>query len=368
MLAVLQVVTAVTAFVFLLACCSPFLHPGQWWVMGVLSVGFIFLAAAMLLLAVCWFFVKKKISILLLLAMLAGLPNLRASFAFGSNNFGVQRAPGTLRIMQFNCMGMNGFQAWTLKHTADRMAVVKAIRQFAPDIICLQDFTVYDSVPNLYSNLAFMRDTLGYQYYLFDDFYGVQKAWGFSRNGIAIFSKLPLANKGRQSYTGRRFPESFIWADVSVAGKPMRIVTTHLQSMHVSRLPGDTNAIEPPFIEDSAIILNKSKLRKLRHFQPYHVQQAKQLRNWCNTQPLPMVLTGDLNSVPASYVYHHVKNNMNDAFLLRGGGLGKSYHNAIPSLRIDFIFSDKRIRINQFKQLRLELSDHDALLADLQWQ
>jgi endonuclease/exonuclease/phosphatase family metal-dependent hydrolase len=82
--------------------------------------------------------------------------------------------------------------------------------------------------------------------------------------------------------------------------------------------------------------------------------------------PHPILFCGDLNDIPNSYTYRTIKGNMQDAFLKKGFGIGRTYSGLSPTLRIDYIFADKNFRIKQFNRIVKNLSDHYMLVADVE--
>ena len=56
---------------------------------------------------------------------------------------------------------------------------------------------------------------------------------------------------------------------------------------------------------------------------------------------------------------------MQDAFLKKGFGIGRTFAALSPTLRIDYIFADKHFTIKQFKRVVKKLSDHYMLVADV---
>jgi endonuclease/exonuclease/phosphatase family metal-dependent hydrolase len=79
------------------------------------------------------------------------------------------------------------------------------------------------------------------------------------------------------------------------------------------------------------------------------------------------VLTGDFNDVPNSYTYFTVNgSNLQDAFLKKGFGIGRTYSYLSPTLRIDYIFTTKDFSILQFNRVVKDYSDHYMLVADMQ--
>jgi endonuclease/exonuclease/phosphatase family metal-dependent hydrolase len=68
----------------------------------------------------------------------------------------------------------------------------------------------------------------------------------------------------------------------------------------------------------------------------------KKFLDSCNS---PLIFTGDLNSVPSSWVYKRVKDSgLKDAFQDNGFGFGRTYHSIQPALRIDYIFYNHFIK------------------------
>jgi endonuclease/exonuclease/phosphatase family metal-dependent hydrolase len=57
---------------------------------------------------------------------------------------------------------------------------------------------------------------------------------------------------------------------------------------------------------------------------------------------------------------------MQDAFLKKGFGIGRTFSGLSPTLRIDYIFADRHFRIKQFSRIARKLSDHYMLLADVE--
>ena len=83
---------------------------------------------------------------------------------------------------------------------------------------------------------------------------------------------------------------------------------------------------------------------------------------------MPAVYCGDVNSVPTSYTYHHLRGNFQDAFLEKGSGIGRTFYKIVPTLRIDYIFTDKQFKIEQCTVAGKKISDHYPVITDLQWK
>ncbi|MFN5931306.1 MAG: endonuclease/exonuclease/phosphatase family protein, partial [Sphingobacteriales bacterium] len=102
-------------------------------------------------------------------------------------------------------------------------------------------------------------------------------------------------------------------------------------------------------------------------------KQAELLSREITRSPYPLVVSGDLNDVPSSYAYLSVRGKLNDTFLEQGAGLGKTFMSGrsrfltwLPTLRIDYIFTDQSIDVNQFSMTNGSLSDHRGVISDFQ--
>jgi endonuclease/exonuclease/phosphatase family metal-dependent hydrolase len=66
-----------------------------------------------------------------------------------------------------------------------------------------------------------------------------------------------------------------------------------------------------------------------------------------------------------------LKGNKNDVFLEKGFGIGATFTSAassilriLPTLRIDYIFADTSLNVNQYLKCGKKISDHAFLISD----
>jgi endonuclease/exonuclease/phosphatase family metal-dependent hydrolase len=113
--------------------------------------------------------------------------------------------------------------------------------------------------------------------------------------------------------------------------------------------------------------MNKSigVLKKFKLAYNLRSKQAELVKREKDDSPYPTILCGDFNDVPNSFTYFKIKGDDNDAFLKAGFGIGRSFAALSPTLRIDYIFTSKKIEVLQFKKTKLYYSDHYPLVADL---
>ncbi len=239
------------------------------------------------------------------------------------------------------------------------------IQQQQPDIICVQDFST-TNIEGIIPNLTFFKDSLPYPYYFYSNTYQSISPWGKESSGVAIFSKYPLINAKEILYPGKKWPEAIVEADINIGGVTRRIITTHLQSMYLKdQHPED----KKPWVkdEDSVVNYSGSVVKKMNYYLPYHAQQAQLVRKAIDDSPYPVIFSADMNEVPSSYCYNKIKGNLNDVFLQKGSGLGRTYYRISPTLRIDYLFTTPGTEVVQYKKDTVELSDHYPQIIDVRW-
>jgi endonuclease/exonuclease/phosphatase family metal-dependent hydrolase len=161
--------------------------------------------------------------------------------------------------------------------------------------------------------------------------------------------------------------ESLISADILVNGKTIRIFTTHLQSVLFK--PKDFRNVEIiRNAEDSMLQASRSLAKKLKDAVGLRGYQADTVRNQLDKSPYPLVICGDFNDVPNSYTYFHIRGNLQDAFISRNFGIGRTYVRISPTLRIDYILPSRDFEVVQSRKLNSPYSDHHAVIADLRLQ
>ena len=107
------------------------------------------------------------------------------------------------------------------------------------------------------------------------------------------------------------------------------------------------------------------------HFREAYLDRAwevRQIKKRAAAESLPVLIVGDFNSTMHSWVYAHVSDRLNDAFLLAGRGWGATYHTYWPLVRIDFAMVDPAFEIVRADVLDVALSDHRPLLVRLRWR
>ena len=94
-------------------------------------------------------------------------------------------------------------------------------------------------------------------------------------------------------------------------------------------------------------------------------QQVKIVRQQLDSSPFPEIICGDFNDVPNSYTYFKIKGDRKDSFTEAGKGIGRTFSNVAPTLRIDYIMTDPQFEVKQYVRHFVPYSEHYPVIADL---
>ena len=356
--------TVGSVVVFLLACCSSFLHPARFWYIAVLGVGFPLVTLALVFFVFFWWFFKSKWAFVALATLLLGWSEITVFFGFHPfNSFDKKKEAGNFRVMQWNVSRMDAMNRKRPGGTY-RHHIFDYIKEMDPDVVCLEEFLESNNPRQLPENIPYMVDSLHYPYYYFSrDHARWDKMY---EHGVVIFSRYPLLDTLRIRYSGQDAltpGESLVHVDVNINGQRIRIFATHLQSL---RFDGNDYGVLKRIAkaEDSAVTKSMGVVKKFRRAYMFRSKQAELVRRELDSSPYPVILCGDFNDLPNSFTYFKIKGERTDAFLRRGFGVGRTFASLSPTLRIDYIFAGKELEVEQFKKTVAPWSDHYPLVAD----
>jgi endonuclease/exonuclease/phosphatase family metal-dependent hydrolase len=362
-------VVTLAAAVWLICCAAAsFVSPQLAKYLAVFSMTSPFAIIANVLLVLFWlFFARRKWRVIVPLLALGFSYRIIPS-VFGLHPFAQQEiaaGPGRLKVMHWNVHGMGIFDRPADRTTDDK--IIDKIKEESPDILCLTEYyTVYNNAMKPYST-RFIEEC-GYKEYRFryDNTLGVKIFLG-----IGIFSRYPISNYQTHPLHTRsdgQVDVHLVQCDLQLPqGARIRLFATHLQSFTLS--DNEKTYLREVSRRDSSLPVNRSK-SFIRRFGDAYVKrsiQADSAAMIISRSPYPVILCGDFNDLPASYVYERMQGDLQDAFEEKGFGIGHTYNLLAPTLRIDYIFYQKStFRLLGFHSPRTTLSDHNPVIANFE--
>lgn len=297
------------------AYISPKVFPG----FNLLSLAFPVLISGYVALTVFWIISwKKRAFVFFFLGLLFFNPVLR-----WVNYSSVKNGVPDLKVMSFN----------TRSGGTPKRMTKEYLKNSGADVILLQEDDGQE-----YGSLGYETASFG---------------------NIIILSKYKIIDKQLIKLNDAHIDDPALQVDVEIKRKRYRFISAHLQSFKFEKNMVKLNGNNE---EDEAKI--KNIIKRLMPTFKMHQEQVNIIKKAAEASPYPVILTGDLNSVPNSYEYYHLAEGLKDAFVEAGRGSGTSFHDYKFPIRIDYIFTSKSIKALSYQVDRsVKVSDHFPVIA-----
>lgn len=350
---------SLAALFFLFVCLLPYTADTGWWPMSMLGLGFAFLFLLLVLFLFFWAIVAPRFILLSLFTLAIGYKSIAVLVATNPpNTFNYNKPAGAIRVLSWNVARFLEQKRNNNTGSQKRVKMLDLIKQQNADILCFQEF-FHSTDSSLYNNIGAVK-AMGYPYFYYSWDRDGYKQWF----GQAIFSRYPIVDSGKLHYPEPAQRETLIHADVLFGGDTLRFFTTHLQSVKFKRQDYE-NFEEIKNREDSLLQNSRNIFYKLKLGIIFRARQAGIVKGILSASPHPFVITGDFNDVPNSYTYFKISDGLQDAFLKKGFGIGRTFASLSPTLRIDHILATPDFEVRQFNRHVKSLSDHYMIVADL---
>ena len=277
-----------------------------------------------------WLFNLKWPFLLFILSFLIGYNEWNLFYKFP--NTSLRKSGSTFSVMSYNVRLFNKYR-W-IDNPNISSEIEKLILEQNPDIICMQEYS-NEIAPELRN-------------YKFRYIYPNPSRAG--KSTVAILSKLKIKSTGFIDF--KNSSNCGIYIDITFRKQNLRVYNLHLESFKLDKIDSITNS-------------NFSKNFKLK-FDEVSSRQIEQIDFFKKTDKFndnPSIIAVDLNNTQFSETYKILSKKKNDAFHVAGSGLGETYKYSFIPLRIDFLFSDKKLKINSFKVIKNNFSDHYPIIS-----
>lgn len=182
---------------------------------------------------------------------------------------------------------------------------------------------------------------------------------------LAVYSKYPILNSKLITYNDS--PNCSMWCDIDFNGKTIRVFNNHLQTTNINQVRGtydkyykNANSldVDMKFVQGAGSVYHTNEIIR--------ANQADVIKKLVQESPHPVIVSGDFNSPPSSYVYASMRGNLEDGFKTSGRGFGGTYRYFKGLLRIDYILYSTDFRgINYYSTKTDFGSDHNPIIMEL---
>lgn len=326
----LYLINSILATLLLLFYLLPYVSPKTIPIFAVLSLFVPVLLLINLVFAIYWLIKLKKQLLLSTTILSIGYFIITPFYKISSKNTSLN---SDLKVMSYNVRRFNHWK-W-LKEKNIEKKIFSLVKNNDPDVLVIQE------------NVSSKKYEFPFPYKY--NYSKIEK----SNFGMAIYSKFPILNKG--SLDLKNTSNNIIYTDIIRKKDTIRIYNLHLQSPHISL--GKENFGK----ENSEKLIEKLKESFKKQADQTAIFLAHE-RQWKGKK----IVAGDFNNTAYSWVYNQISKNKKDAFIEAGKGFGKTYKYIFPT-RIDFILSDEKATVNQFKSFSKKYSDHYPIFARINW-
>ena len=257
----------------------------------------------------------------------------------------------SITIMNYNVMLFDVMHHLDKINPQNALDMVEWATTVEADIKCFQEFYNYDKGSDF--RLLSQLKAVGYRHKALLIPANTPNEQNFF--GMAIVSKFPMIAQGSQEFGDQN---GLVWADIRLKTRTIRVVNVHFRSLVVRFNKLGAAYKNRDYQEGKAA--TKTVLAKLKYGFEQHAAEWEQVRKYVEESPYPVLVCGDFNETPYSYLYGKFRQKLSNAFEEAGHGFGFSYKNTPRFIRIDNQFFDpKAFQIQQFDTRRdIKFSDH----------
>ncbi len=356
----MKVLTVMCLSALLLAYCCPYVHPSSFWFIPFFGLAYPIIICCAGLFLIYWAFLKSRWFFIVLGVILLGGNLHFRTLAITFSPVEAAKDDAVWKIMSYNVRLFDLYNPSIEERNANRNAIIGYINKMNPDVICFQEFYHQDK-PTSFATKDTLTGLLKMAYY--HERYS-HRMTGRQNYGICMLSKYPIIAKGDVMFENSSVSDNYcIYADIVKGKDTIRIYNIHLQSI---KLQPEDYAI---FGEKNQSGEKKSTFRllieKLRIAYPTRADQAIRVVEHTTTSPYPVVICGDFNDTPLSYVYNQFNRQFTDSYRESSTGLGVTYAGKVPAGRIDYIFHTAELAAQHFVIQEKAYSDHLAIYCEL---
>ncbi|MBW6536234.1 MAG: endonuclease/exonuclease/phosphatase family protein [Mariniphaga sp.] len=335
----LAVLALLTAYI------SGYISPEKWWIPSFFGLAYPVILGINLFFVLFWLILSPRYAVFSLLTILAGWGVLSRYVQLQGKS--VER--GDIKILSFNVHHFRGNGDLSAAETAAE--ITRFLKEQRPDIICLQEARLRQ---NTIFNLAKTVED-------FDFINHYQFARTSSTFGSVTLTRYPIVHMDEIRFENSR--NITIYTDILIGTDTVRVFNVHLHSYGID--PKNYSIIDSGVTTEEDLKEAREMGSMLKRGFRMRASQVETIRKKMDESPYPVIVCGDLNETPTSFAYQQLRYGLKDAFVGSGKGIGRTFVNKLPALRIDYIFHSPLFESYNFKTHEFRHSDHLPVSTEL---
>ena len=291
-----------------------------------------------------WLIRRKWILALIpILTIACCIPYIGTLWQFRSLDKSADSQPG-IKIATYNVCMFN-------RETSGFMAqdILAEMRRNNVDILCIQE---YNDISGDKKNSDSYKEYFPYM--------------AVGREDMVIYSRFPI--KGSKKILFENTNNSAMWADIDVKGDKIRVFNVHLQTTGINGSQYRIAGMKAQGYELSNNQIIETIFGNYMLGIMLRAGQAGLVANGVRSSEIPVILCGDFNDVPYSYVYNTMLGNLVDGFKECGSGWARTFREGKKAVRIDYIFQGEALKGLSYYKSELTYSDHYPVFMKLSFK
>lgn len=326
---------------------DPIAHP----VLACAGMVFPIFLVANLVVLLLWLMVKWRRVWIPIAAFVLAFPSIRIFMPLHTSS---ETPEGCIKVLSYNVAAYGG----NYRYNQAMDTIFGYLKQQKADIVCFQEdmtvkFNPVEHFPELYP---------------YNDTVHVTPPGYPLINAVGIHSRFPIIRRERISYES--LANGSVAFFLQIGADTVIVVNNHLESTHLSTddrqrykamMRGDMDRASTK--EETRLILDK-----LSKAMAQRAEQAKAVSRYIEQhRGYPLIVCGDFNDTPISYVRRTIAQGLTDCYVDTGNGLGLSYNQRGFNFRIDHIMCSSHFKpYNCYVDDKMDASDHYPIICWLE--
>ncbi len=345
---ILVILNVLVALGLVLTTLAGEIRPSQSIVPSLLAFGFLPMLGVNVAMVVVWALMKRWEFLISTAVIALRWTFVGLFFQVGGTTKVPDRAehPQMVTLMTYNVHMFMGPGEKAAPEDSVAREFLALVDEYQPDVLCMQEFQ--------YSGARRTTDSLvmkGYNHY-----HGTRMS-GTTPLGTVVFSRFPITYVSQ--IDGQR-----LLVELMHDSCRFRVFCIHMDSYQFDR--DDKEEFEK--IRHGEVSRpSKRTMGKVKETIRCHEEEWEQKLSPVVTESsVPLVLAGDLNDIPTSWLYRQISRHMSDTYREKGLGYCYTYNGNPPKFRIDMVFHNEGLRTLSYKRIRSTVSDHYPVFTSME--
>ena len=267
-----------------------------------------------------------------LITLLCCIPYIGTLFQMGSTNEKADAKSG-IKFASYNVARFSGETTGFIA-----LDILSEMKRQKVDIVCFQEYSDFSGDK---------KNSDSYKDYF---------PYSAGNNDLVIYSRYPIVNK--QNIDFEQTNNSAMWVEVNVNDNIYRVYNVHLETTGINSALHKAAKLANKGVEVQGNALINAIYGGYTIGMIARSGQANMLAMDMRESEAPVIVCGDFNDVPYSYVYNTMLGDKIDGFKECGSGFMYTFRGGKKKVRIDYIFHDKGLEGLSYYKKELSYSDH----------